>query len=95
MPTFDQPTSILSKLRHYLDEKSQKDAPFSNNHEKMTALMPILCQKNLNSLKKIALMPIFSQKRLFSQKHGDPMSFFSLKKNDLMPIFCQKKRIFS
>ena len=94
MPIFDQQTSILSKLRYYLDETNQQDAPFFNYHEKMTALMPILCQKNFNSLKKTLLScPYFVKKRLFSQKHSDPMSFFYLKKIDLMPIFYQKMYI--
>ena len=78
MPIFDQQTSILSKLAYYMSQKSQWDAPFSNYHEKMTALMSVFCQKNVNSLKNIALMPIFYQKT-FSQKHDDPISFFSLK----------------
>ena len=63
-------------------------------YEKMTALMPIFCQKNVNSLKNTALMPIFYQKT-FSQKHDDPMSFFSLKKETCSHAHILSKNLYS
>ena len=43
-------------------------------YEKLTALIPMLCQKRQFSKTQTAVMPIFYQnKRQFSQKHGAPM----------------------
>ena len=47
MPIFDQQTSILSKLAYYMSQNSQWDAPFTNYHEKMTALMSVFYQNNV------------------------------------------------
>ena len=53
MPIFDQQTSILSKLVYYMSQKSQWDAPFSNYHEKVTALMFVFCIDIDHDLPKI------------------------------------------
>ena len=68
---------------------------FPINHEKITALMHIFCQKNVNFLKNTLLTcPYFVKKRPFSQKHCAFMSlffqFFYEKPPPLMPIFGQK-----
>ena len=68
---------------------------FPISHEKITALMPIFCQKNVHSLKNTILpCPYFVKKRPFSQNHCALMSlFFQIfheKPPALMPIFGQK-----
>ena len=95
-PYLVKKTSIQSKLQYIMGQKSQQDALlFPINHEKITALMHIFCQKNVNFLKNTILTcPYFVKKRPFSQKHCAFMSlffqFFYEKPPPLMPIFGQK-----
>ena len=53
MPIFDQQTSILSKLRYYLDEKKSIGCPFFQLSRKNYCLMPIYIfkKKNVRSVK--------------------------------------------
>ena len=68
-----------------------KKSTFSNYHEEMTALMPIFCQKNINSLKKIALMPVFCQKTsILSKTRQFQVIFFSTKTSISCPYFVKK-----
>ena len=90
MPIFDKKKSILSKL-------SQEDALFSPIfHEKVTALLPIFCQKNVPSPKTHSFHVNYCSKtRLFSQKHNALISFFSnfsLKTPTFMSILFGPKR---
>ena len=95
MPIFDQQTSILSKLAYYMSQKSQWDAPFSNYHEKMTALMSVFCQKNVNSLKKHCSHAHILSKNILSKTRRSHIFFFS-KIRDLLSCPCfVKKPLFS
>ena len=94
MPIFDQQTSILSKLAYYMSQKSQWDAPFANYHEKMSALMPVFCQKNVNSLKKHCSHAHILSKNILSKTRRSHVFFF-FKKSDLLscPYFVKKTSI--
>ena len=53
--------------------------------------MPIFCQKNINSLKKIALMPVFCQKTsILSKTRQFQVIFFSTKTSISCPYFVKK-----
>ena len=69
-------------------------------HVKLTALMPLFCQKNVYSLKNTMLsFPYLVEKRPFSQKHRALMCFFfskfSWKTSAVVHMIGQKTSILS
>ena len=59
----------MSKLQYIMGEKSQWDAFISDFLRKITAPIPMICQKDVHSLKKhIALMPVFCRKNVHLSK---------------------------
>ena len=62
-----------------MGQQSQQYAFFSDFSGKITAPMPIFCQKNVNSLKNTLLScPYYVKKYLFFRKH-DTLMFFLIK----------------
>ena len=90
MHIIGQKTPILSKIYFIMGQKSQQNAFFSSIfHEKINALMPIYCQKNLPFCEKhVALMPIFCQEKVHSLKtrssHVIFCNFYMKKSHNLL-----------
>ena len=96
MPIFDQQTSILSKLAYYISQKVNGMPLFlSTYHEKMTSLMPLFCQKNVNSLKKTLLSCPYFIKKHSLKNTTIPCLFFSNKRDLLSCPYFVKKTLFS
>ena len=102
MPILSQNTSILSKLHYIMDQKSIGYPFFPIFHEKITAPMPVFCQKNVQSLTHCSHAHILSKKLALSQKHLVSCHFFKFfMKNPLLSClylvkkcpFCQKYTI--
>ena len=80
MPIFDQQTSILSKLAYYISQKVNGMPLFlSTYHEKMTSLMPLFCQKNVNSLKKLCSHAHILSKNILSKTRRSHVFFSPIK----------------
>ena len=96
MSIFGQKNVNSVKTTLYYGPKKSTGCPFFPIlHEKINALMPIFCQKNVHSLKNhAALIPIFCQKN-FNPLKNTVLSciFFQIfheKPPAVMPIFGQK-----
>ena len=71
-------TSFLAKLHCLWANKVNSMPFFSDFSGKITAPMPIFCQKNVNSLKNTLLScPYYVKKYLFFRKHDTLMFFFN------------------
>ena len=82
------------KPLYYGPKKSIGCPFFSISHEKITALMPILCQQNFHSKKTpCSHVHILPKKHRFSKKDSAFISFFQIcheKPPAVIPIFDQK-----
>ena len=80
MPIFDQQTSILSKLAYYISQKVNGMPLFlSTYHEKITSLISLFCQKNVNSLKKLCSHAHILSKNILSKTRRSHVFFSPIK----------------
>ena len=73
-------TSILSKLRYIYELKKSIGCPFFQIfHEKLTALMPLFCYKNVNFLQTLcSYAHILSKNVNYLQKQCSHVIFFKI-----------------
>ena len=62
-------------------------------HDNVNAFKPILCQKNVPSLKNTLLLPIFVQRNVHSLKNIMIIKIYRKKPPAVMPIFRQKRQL--